>query len=912
MGSPGGTTSAVIGVGAMATKTAMESTYSLLEPVEEQPFTWSSRGPTLDGDIGVDLVCPGSANTTIPNYLLGKSALMNGTSMSSPNCVGCITLLLSALLQQQQTWSPFYIQRALKNTCKTDELSGFDRLSIGSGLVKILDAYEWTIKFPYDEADPASYKIQINGASGGSQRGIYIRELAQTQRVMEYNGITIDPIFSKVRNDSGDKIAFEKRLIFLNQNENSTSWIQCPKYHMITADTSHNRGFSIRVDPTHKSLIENSYYSEEIVVLDASYPEAGPLFRIPITVIKPMQLLQSNNNGSGYLLKKNISFKGQRDQRFFIQPPQGATSCEVTLKNVDETDNAKVISLQMVQILPKTNVRNTSKEKWMRLAKDQEDSMRMPCYVGTTLEICISQGWHAVRTEGIVECQIEFRGVNNICGDEQISFAAHERVRKILLRSSLKNEDVTPKITLQQFGQEIGPSSYEFFSPKDERNILPDGHPTHELVLTYQFKLVADAELRVYSAVLNELLYESKYEAQLTMIYNQQTKQTKSVSDCWPKKTKLPKGEYLAKILIRHEKLEALRRLKNMIVTLEQNVKEVSLDCFGNVNDALTEKRKLNSLKIPKGMVESIEVKALRRKNIPVKSYKTGDFLLGTMKYFSSNSHETMIKYFLPTPKNKDAELSFKSKSKAASNSFPDATSGKQVESSIVTVENNENTNDSNNSPRAVNDVSNNGAISDPGDLNKMLQAQLLDKKISFLSKQKKSEETKKLILENMDETSLPYLQMYLKYLDDENRKGNRDEILSTCEKMIPLCQVDKLQLYLLSKKEDLEMEKKRKAYYDILVKKCQIEVLVDGKYEKFKEMLEEISIWGDKPVSLEVNYLLWKKDYEEVAKFWKNFDKDSLQLFHNESSQLGLEHFVKYARNLRFQLFPDEFQNIN
>jgi len=48
----GGTTSGVISVGAYANASAIAAEYALLNKVPTQPFTWSSRGPTTDGDAG--------------------------------------------------------------------------------------------------------------------------------------------------------------------------------------------------------------------------------------------------------------------------------------------------------------------------------------------------------------------------------------------------------------------------------------------------------------------------------------------------------------------------------------------------------------------------------------------------------------------------------------------------------------------------------------------------------------------------------------------------------------------------------------------------------------------------------------------------------------------------------------------
>lgn len=241
VGHPGGTTSNLLSVGAYVTSGAMQrAEYALVEDsVADSVTTWCSRGPTADGAAGVDTYAPGAAVTSIPQYCLAQSQLMNGTSMSSPNACGSIALLLSAMKAEGIPITPSRVYKAVRATGK--DVSD----PLGVGFLQVDQAWDHIVAHKDLADQDAEFRVRVTppgkpvGRAATDRRGIYLREPAETQRVSQCN-VTVRPTFKEAETERAYAIELRCALVA------TASWVKVPEFLLLGGN---GRTFEVRVDP---------------------------------------------------------------------------------------------------------------------------------------------------------------------------------------------------------------------------------------------------------------------------------------------------------------------------------------------------------------------------------------------------------------------------------------------------------------------------------------------------------------------------------------------------------------------------------------------------------------------------------------------------------------------------------------
>ena len=632
VGCPGGTSSACIGVGAYVTSSLMNVAYSLREKLPVTNYTWSSAGPCIDGDLGVSIMAPGGAITSVPAWTLSRNQLMNGTSMSSPNACGCIALLLSAAKQNGIHVTPIRMRRAVEGGALF--VDGVSPLGQGHGLIQVKKSWKLfrEIKRSDDWLD-IPYSVKIN--SERFTRGIYLRQNHETTIANTF-AIQVDPIFHPTNHSAADKTRYEVRIRLVLGGEGYEKWISIPeRLHM----NSGGKTFAVMIDSRN---LPSGLHHTMVKAYDENSPIKCPIFEFPVTVIKPEVVTSSTNE----LVCKGLSLGPAERYRRFVSPPTG--SCFVDIVITDprgessigtEDSSSRNIVVHCLQVFRGSAYSSQEKKEYISLTPKTTTVVSMPIYDEQTLEICIARQWNTIG-DTVCDVSVTFRGITPF--PNSVTLIGGSKVSEIIrVLSPLSKNELLPTAKLDKWTSIVKPISAGKVAVLGDRDVLPSGERLYGLILEYEFEIneACDAVLRFPG--LQKSLYESQFHAQLVMLYNARKKLV-AVRDAFPSKIKLGKGKYVARLQIRHSSLAQLEAVNDMPAFLERSLKNpVSLSFFKSKEDAMAASGdKDKTRNVSKGGSLSYFIKEPPADVLP-KGASAGDILNGYIFYIKKGQNGT-------------------------------------------------------------------------------------------------------------------------------------------------------------------------------------------------------------------------------------------------------------------------------
>ncbi|MBT6154691.1 MAG: S8 family serine peptidase [Planctomycetaceae bacterium] len=609
VGAPGGTTSAIIGVGAFVSPEMMAAEYTLRKQLPGMPYTWTSRGPTFDGDLGVDIFAPGGAIAPVPGWTLQGSMRMNGTSMASPNACGSVALLLSGMKANSTPYSPYSVRRALKNTAR--RIDAADVFAQGPGLVQIDRAFDHLTAHAAAVGEQLPIEARLANRSGA--RGVYLREPHEVDRPTE-TSLRVRPVFPKGA-DNKNKVGFQLRLAI----QSTAEWVTTGQFLLLTQGGG---TFSAHVDPS--DLSPGAHFAE-VCGYDSDAPDRGPLFRFPITVTIP----DESESDDGSRFSGQTTFQPGQVERHFVAVPADATWATLKLRSRTDAGEQRTYVVHTVQIVSGRSYRATENRRYVSLKGGEDNVHVLPVLAGRTLEVCMAQYWSSLGTSEL-EYELTFHGI--LPDDNSLTLSAAEPTVSVNVAAPLYRQRIAPTAKLTTHRTTLSPTSADIKPLAPSRDVLPNGRHLYVLELTYNFSQAKSGTVTPSFPLNDDLLYDSSFGTQLWSIFDA-GKHRITTDDIFPGSVKLRQGKHVLKLQLRHDNVAKLETMKKALLTLDRPLSSpVSLGVYGSRAAAVSRGGRFPSSLLERGERVSLWVGVPASVSLPAGA-AGGDILLGTVTY---------------------------------------------------------------------------------------------------------------------------------------------------------------------------------------------------------------------------------------------------------------------------------------
>jgi len=647
VGCPGGTSSCCIGVGAFCTQSLMTAAYSMRKLMPESTYTWSSVGPTLDGDLGVSVMAPGGAVTSVPTWTGARSQLMNGTSMSSPNAAGCIALLLSAALTQNIKISSMNMKRIVENSAKM--IVDVDVLGQGHGLLQVQSAWELILASKLRKWADVFYNIKIG--SERFERGIYLRQPLEVAQANSFN-VAVEPVFHEDFT-AAQKTDYEVRFLL----KSTASWVLCADKMLIVKG---GKTVSLFVDP---SKLPPGVHVAFVRGYEEAHEELGPQFEIPITIVRPEVIPDQcsswclENETDSDTDKKVVSFKPNERIRKFIVPPKGCTYIDAVLVdrrdkevsatgqqapigegNEEEGDGtARMVCLHALQLMRGSSYEAHEKQSYLNLLPGSQHVVSWPVVEGVTMEFCLARNWSTLESP-YISVTLYFRGV--IPSPTSLLLLGGQKVSPLVTvfnRLAAGPVDITPVGKLDKWTSVIKPSVAGKISPLGERDIMPGGEVMYQLIIEYEVSQTEAGDITCRFPGLQGALYESQFQSQFFMVFDK-NKKLLGTGDFRPSPIKTLKGKHTVRIQIKHTQISVLESINEMTLLLERPIKTpINISFFKTSSETLIGLEKMKNRPLFPGGSVSFHWREPTHDQLP-KAAVAGDYLSGTVTYLKKDN----------------------------------------------------------------------------------------------------------------------------------------------------------------------------------------------------------------------------------------------------------------------------------
>jgi subtilisin family serine protease len=419
-----------IAFGAALSPNTMETNYGVIAPRRLDLFGFSSRGPLLGGDLGVDFITPGAALSTLPTWHLARGENWNGTSMAAPQGSGCLALLVSAAMAEGIPYDPARVRRALRQTAHP--LPHLLPVEQGAGLIQVADAFRALA----DLADREVTTFVVEGQGPyGSGGGYYNRnELHQEPFRLSFH----------VKPDFPEETPARRKADFLKTVNlvSSAPWLSVARQ---VAISGHGVSITVTLDPRQLTEGLNCGCVRALDVAETSPVSPGNCgaaaeFQIPFTVIRPTHALEPGHATSG-----EIPFEpGDRASRF-IAVPEGASRARLSLQELDSpTPNGYEVAMRLISVGDPRGSRGLSRQ--ITLSRGDEQVLFADALPGTVIEVAIFSRWRQ-SGPGRLAWNLSFDGLD--AAESLIRFSAEEPVAALSLRCALEETDLSFAGTIQ-------------------------------------------------------------------------------------------------------------------------------------------------------------------------------------------------------------------------------------------------------------------------------------------------------------------------------------------------------------------------------------------------------------------------------------------------------------------------------